>query len=202
MRMQGCPLHTAKAVLMLPSPHPPYHCAAAARPGEPPLWGIPVTAAAGEPPEPPLPPRPVHSLQEALQQLLDQAAEAGGDAEAIGAIAQVAADMAAMEDEVMAAAEEEEAEEEGSGSEEEAGLTGARLDGLQQQVVADQMAAVAAPLGGLFLQAAASAHSARVGSSDPFAVLWSLLGAGLAQWEVAHRDPAGERGLGAGVAAA
>ena len=191
----------------------PAHCAAAAHPGEPPLWGIPVTPAAGEPGEQAAP-QPAHSLQAALQQLLDQAAEAGGDAEAIGAIAQAAAAMAAMEEEVLAAAEEEGEEEEegaedGSGSEGEAaggeaqlaGGAGGVLDELQQ--LGEQAAQVAAQMGGAPhapggaagpLHPVAAEHSARVGRGGHPALLWSLLGAGLAQWEVAHRDPEGEPG--------
>lgn len=149
------------------------------------------------------------SLQAALQQILAQAAEGGADLQAIGAFAAAAEAMA----------EEMEGDDEGLGdsSDEEAaaeavagGGVPALLQQLQQQAAAAAEEAALPPpvlppgavLGGEAAAGGAAAppaeqHSRRVwvaaaateeGSAG---LLWSLLGAGLAQFEVARRDPAG-----------
>ncbi len=187
--------------LILRHAYPP--SAAGERQPSEPLWGIPVQAG----PEPTSPSRaqPAQTLQAALQQLLEHAAVGAGpqgaDFEAIGAIAEVAA----------AVAEEMEEEMEGSSDEEAAPApaevaAGGGVPGLFQQLQqqalerADDVAmghppqpppaAAAAP------ERAMNQHTQRLWRLDPPAaagsLLWSLLGSGLVQWEVAHRDPACE----------
>lgn len=150
--------------------------------------------------------QPAQTLQAALQQLLENAAAGAGpqegDFEAIGAIAEAAA----------AVAEEMEEEQEGSSDEEAAaapaevapggGGVPALFQQLQQQALerADDVAmghppqqlpaAAAAP------ERAMNQHTQRLWRLSPPAaagsLLWSLLGSGIVQWEVAHRDPACE----------
>lgn len=161
------------------------------------------------------------SLEEALQDLLDHAAAADGQAaQALGAFAAAAE---AMEEEMQA--QREESEGEGSEVEEEEGeqaalraATGmvAVFDQLQQAAAAaeDDAAAAAEQAGspaggagqgvgsggaGAGAGAAATAiqqHNRRLWAArSAGGLLWSLLGGGIVQWEVAHRDPSGEAGM-------
>lgn len=159
-------------------------------------------------PEAPSPGRaqPAQTLQAALQQLLENAAAGqgpqGADFEAIGAIAEAAA----------AVAEEMEEEQEGSSDEEgvaapaEVAAGGGGVPALFQQLEqqalarADEMAVQQPPqpppAAAAGPEHAMSQHTQRLWRLSPPAaagsLLWSLLGSGLVQWEVAHRDPACE----------
>lgn len=157
----------------------------------------------GQPAHPPA----QQSLQAALHQLLDQAVDEGGDVEAMGAIAQMAAAVAEIEEEMEELAESEEEEEgEGGGAPAGAAAVPGIFQQLQQQAVAAAEDAALAHLpphageaGAVAVGQPASAtqqHTHRLWAGTAAGaggVLWSLLGSGVAQWEVAHRDPACER---------
>jgi hypothetical protein len=167
-----------------------------------PLWDIPVEAG-------PLPPspgsaQPAQTLQAALQQLLENAAAGAGpqgaDFEAIGAIAEVAAAVAeAMEEEQEGSSDEEAA---AAPAEVAAGGGGvpALFQQLEQQALAraDDMAMQQPPQpppAAVGPERAMNQHTQRLWRLSPPAaagsLLWSLLGSGVVQWEVANRDPAG-----------
>ena len=172
-----------------------------------PLWHVPLALPADSPS--PRFAQPAQTLQAALQQLLENAAvgagPAGADFEAIGAIAEVAA---AVAEEM----EEGEEGEEGSSDEEArvpaevaagAGGVPGFLQQLQQQALAQaedvalqHPPAPPAHAGGGMTAHAMHQHTQRLWRHSPPAaagsLLWSLLGSGLAQWEVARRDPACE----------
>lgn len=153
------------------------------------------------------------SLEEALHDLLEHAAAADG--QAAQALEAFVAAAGAMEEELQV----DRAQSEGDDSEEDEGELAALqatagvaavLEQLQQQAAAVADGAVAAAeqaaqpaageeLGGgssgSGLGAAATAiqqHNRRLWAArSAGGLLWSLLGSGIAQWEVANRDPAG-----------
>lgn len=193
-------MHRACCVALLP----PLNCLCsallwfAASAERPPLWGVPVApagpeAAAAGPAEAGAP-----SLLTALQQL-QQAAMPEEVMEALNAA--VAAAAAEQGGEVELGEEEEEREEAA-----DADMAAAIFQQLQQAAPAAAAAAAAAEEGlGAAEQPGAAGrgrgtvsvavrqHLQRLqAAGSPSSTLWSLLGSGIAQWEVAHRDPACE----------